>query len=352
MNFLFHLFVVTFVALNAAIFTSASCDDDSDEESFFSFISYDVQILSDEQRTSLKTFVNTVVETVYGRDTLRDVFDISDSTALQFQQYSYQVTYDILKELGSRKSDVLADFATRPIAQNFEYISRETLVTVYANVLASYSREVLTEDNASEFAIRYTNYTENQAKNLVVQGVTTSKYQALAGGFLDYMSSVGTITVEKAQALCVLFQSQWLFVASETKSSNDLYMKCVTDANGDSDESSSESDSSSSESDYSSFGSDYSNSGSDYSSSGSSSSSSESGSNSSGSSSSSSESGSNSSESGSNSSGSSSSSSESGSNSSGSSSSSSESGSNSSGSSSSSSESDSNSSGSDSNSSE
>ncbi|GFY18483.1 hypothetical protein TNCV_2397101 [Trichonephila clavipes] len=90
MNFLFHLFVVTSVALNAAIFTSASCDDDSDEESFFSFISYDVQILSDEQRTPLETFVNTVVETVYGRDTLRDVFDISDSTALQFQQYSYQ----------------------------------------------------------------------------------------------------------------------------------------------------------------------------------------------------------------------------------------------------------------------
>ncbi|GFY18481.1 transposable element Tcb1 transposase [Trichonephila clavipes] len=261
------------------------------------------------------------------------------------------IAYDSLKELGSRKPDVLADFGTRPIAQNFEYISFKTLVAVYANVLASYSREVLTEDNASELAIRYANYTENQAKNLVVQGVTTSKYQAILGGVLNYITSIGTVTVEKAQALCVLFQSQWLFVASETDSSNDLYMKCVTDANGDSDESSSEADSSSSESDYSSFGSDYSSSGSDYSSSGSDYSSSGSDYSSSGSDYSSSGSSSSSSESDSNSSGSSSSSSESDSNSSGSSSSSSESGSNSSGSSSSSSESDSNSSGSDSNSS-
>ncbi|GFY58602.1 uncharacterized protein TNIN_487401 [Trichonephila inaurata madagascariensis] len=178
-----------------------------------------------------------------------------------------RLAYDILKELGSRKPDVLADFATRTLTQNFEFLSRETLVTVYASVLASYSREVLTEDNASEFALRYANYTEHQAMNVVVQGVTTSKYQALGGGFLDYMASIGTVTVEKVQTLCVLFQSQWVLVASETGSSNDLYMKCITDANGDSDESSS--------------GSDYSNSGSDYSSSGSSSSSSESDSNSS-----------------------------------------------------------------------
>ncbi|GFS37679.1 hypothetical protein TNIN_159121, partial [Trichonephila inaurata madagascariensis] len=65
------------------------CDDDSDEESFFSFISYDVQILSDEERTPLETFVNTIVETVYERDTLRDVFDISDTPSLQFQEYCY-----------------------------------------------------------------------------------------------------------------------------------------------------------------------------------------------------------------------------------------------------------------------
>ncbi|GFR18127.1 uncharacterized protein TNCT_665171 [Trichonephila clavata] len=125
MNFAFHFIVVTFVVLNATIFTSASCDDDSDEESFFSFLSYEVKTLSDEQRTPLETFVNTVVDAVYRSDTLKDVFDISDRPSIQFSQFSYQTTFEILEALGSSHSDVLADFATRPIAQNYQSITRE-----------------------------------------------------------------------------------------------------------------------------------------------------------------------------------------------------------------------------------
>ncbi|GFR18129.1 hypothetical protein TNCT_665181 [Trichonephila clavata] len=157
----------------------------------------------------------------------------------------------------------------------------------------------------------YAQFTEDQARNQVVQGDTTTKFLALRDGFIDYLKSVDTFTVEKAQSLCILFQSQWLIVASQTGASNDLYMKCVTDGDGDSDESGSESDySDDSGSDYSISGSSSSSSESDSSSSESDSSSSESDSSSSESDSSSSESDSSSSESDSSSSGSDSNSSE------------------------------------------
>ncbi|GFY18439.1 uncharacterized protein TNCV_2396671 [Trichonephila clavipes] len=84
MNSLFQTSVVaTFMLFYIASFTIVTCQENSDEsndEIFYPGVAYNVTILSNEQRTPVNTFVDTFVKAVYGSDTLKNVFDISETS--------------------------------------------------------------------------------------------------------------------------------------------------------------------------------------------------------------------------------------------------------------------------------
>ncbi|GFY18408.1 uncharacterized protein TNCV_2396371 [Trichonephila clavipes] len=71
---------------------SVTCQENSDEsnnEIFYPGVAYNVTVLSNEQRTPVNTFVDTFVKAVYGSDTLKNAFDISETLAQQFTRFVY-----------------------------------------------------------------------------------------------------------------------------------------------------------------------------------------------------------------------------------------------------------------------
>ncbi|GFR27263.1 uncharacterized protein TNCT_532091 [Trichonephila clavata] len=262
--------------LNA--FFTATCQETGDEQTPQSFTAYDVTILSEEQRVPVDSFISTFVQTVNSREKLKDVFDISDRRSIEFAEYVKELLLNVLKALGIKNSEILDDFATRPMKQNMKSFSPQSMITVYGRLLATYLYSegyMTTQDNAKELALKFFEYMESNANTYLVQGDTSTKFPAITNGFMEFLlyfnnSDDEFSTAERAVKFSVLHESLWLLTAIETSNSNDLYTKCVSEANDSksgSDSISSESTESNSGLDSSCFQSTESNSGSDSSSS-------------------------------------------------------------------------------------
>ncbi|GFY59340.1 uncharacterized protein TNIN_278521 [Trichonephila inaurata madagascariensis] len=197
---------------------------------------YIVSLLSDDQRTDQYTFVDTFVQLVYGSDTLKDLFDLSETPAIGYARNAYNDFVNVLTSLGANDPDKIADFATRPMAQNFKIFTREEMVTVYSNKASSYaySQGILTQNNAKDLAIQYANIYEKTAKEYVVEGDPTSKYQAIGKGFIQFLMSIeDNLTVEKAWVVAIFYEIDWLMLAAETPASRVLFGNCSAEVNGD-----------------------------------------------------------------------------------------------------------------------
>ncbi|GFQ68553.1 uncharacterized protein TNCT_108581, partial [Trichonephila clavata] len=264
---------------------------------FHPSVVYTVSILSDDQRTDQDTFVDTFVQLVYESDSLMDLFDFSKTPAIEYTQHAYkngpvpelasqiakhpipphnnrpksnlslisgygqpvremasddrpkseekgheQILGDcirhlvtVLASLGARKPEKIADFSTRPMAQNFNVFTREEMVRVYSSVAASYldSQGILTQDNAKDLANQYANTFEKSANETVVEDDPTSKFEAVGNGLMEFLMSVDTMTVEKGWVGAIYYESEWLLTAAETPASRDLFVRCSAEANGD-----------------------------------------------------------------------------------------------------------------------
>ncbi|GFQ68547.1 uncharacterized protein TNCT_108531 [Trichonephila clavata] len=196
---------------------------------------YTVSILSDDQRTDQDTFVDTFVQLVYESDTLKDLFDLSETPAIEYAQHAYNDFVTVLTSLGATDPNKTADFATRPMAQNFKVFTREEMVNVYSNKASSYaySEGILNQDNAKDLAIQYANTFEKTAKEYVVEGDPTSKFQAIGNGFIEFLMSIDNVTVAKGWVVAISYETDWLMLAAETPASRDLFVKCSAEANGD-----------------------------------------------------------------------------------------------------------------------
>ncbi|GFY59339.1 uncharacterized protein TNIN_278511, partial [Trichonephila inaurata madagascariensis] len=192
--------------------------DESNDEIFYPGVAYNVTILSDEQRTPVNTFVDTFVKAVYGSDTLKNVFDISETSAQQFTRFVYGHFIDLLKSVNAKDPEPIADFGTRPMGQNFDVFTLKEMLRVYSNTVSSYalSEGALTQDNAKDLAMRYVDIMEKQAKKNVKQGDPTSKYPAIGDGILEFFKSVSTVDVDKVWKIAIYFGSEWLLTAAET----------------------------------------------------------------------------------------------------------------------------------------
>ncbi|GFY59343.1 uncharacterized protein TNIN_278551 [Trichonephila inaurata madagascariensis] len=88
MNSLFKtLFKVTVVVLCTTTFSPVQAMEKS---IFHPSVVYTVSILSDDQRTDQDTFVDTFVQLVYKSDILKDLFDLSETPAIEFAGYVHK----------------------------------------------------------------------------------------------------------------------------------------------------------------------------------------------------------------------------------------------------------------------
>ncbi|GFS94220.1 uncharacterized protein NPIL_617271 [Nephila pilipes] len=285
MSSLLHSCLVILVAVCTTSFAPVTCQDST--EDYRQAIAFNTSLLSENERSVIDTCARIFVRGVHASPQLKDCFDISDLPPVKFSFHVHK--HFVLKavdDLGASDFEYIADFATRPMAQNFDVFYGKYVLRVYANVLPAflYDQGILTEDNVESLCTEYLTNMDNSCQTTVVPGDTRSKFQAITDGFEQTLDSNINLTRTQLWELSNHYQFQWTLTAVDFGTKSHLYNKCIRESQGyteensdsDSDTSSSGCDSSSSESDSSSSESDSSSSESDSSSSESDSSSSES----------------------------------------------------------------------------
>ncbi|GFY41900.1 uncharacterized protein TNIN_247481 [Trichonephila inaurata madagascariensis] len=197
----------------------------------FTMIPYQIKRINSGRDRTTDTFVAHLVQLVYESDTLKDLFDLSETPAIEFASHTRKYFVDVLTSLGSKNPEKIADFTTRSMAQNFKVFTREEMVRVYAGFAASYlgSQRILTQECAKDLANTY----EKSANETVVKGDPTSKFKAVENGLTEFLMSKDTLTGEKCWKGAIYYESQWLLTAAETPASRDLFVRCSAEANGD-----------------------------------------------------------------------------------------------------------------------
>ncbi|GFS92539.1 uncharacterized protein NPIL_581221 [Nephila pilipes] len=211
---------------------SAACDSpDPNSSVFHPIISYDVKIISDN--SSISSFVSAFVKEAYNSDTLSKLFDVGNIPATAFRHFAYEdfkkVIYDNNLPNAETIAKVNADFATRPISQNFKVIPRDVMIRIYANIAANYINSIgkLTSQNAESLAKKYANDTKETAKMYEKNGDVESQFNGIAQGLVNFVISLQKLTPDLSWKTGFLFESQYLLAAVEVGGSNDIYDKCA-----------------------------------------------------------------------------------------------------------------------------
>ncbi|GFT44148.1 uncharacterized protein NPIL_79361, partial [Nephila pilipes] len=209
-----------------------ACDSPSPESSVFHpIISYDVKIIS--KNSSISSFVTSFVQDVCDSDTLTDVFDFSGTTATQLKEH---ISYDFKKVINAQNfddADLIADFATRTIDQNFKVVSQDVAVRVYANIAANYAYSAgkLTSKTAESLAKQYADNITETAKQYVNKDDPKTKFTGVGEGVINFILSLQKLTLNEVWQVAFLYQSQFLLAAVEVGGSNDIYDQCIQEAN-------------------------------------------------------------------------------------------------------------------------
>ncbi|GFS92544.1 uncharacterized protein NPIL_581241 [Nephila pilipes] len=247
MNFVLpNLCALSSLILLFAHLNTGACDSPDPENSVFHpIISYDIKVISDN--STISDFVSTFVKLVYASDTLKDLFDVGDAPSSAFRDHTYKGPASLewslstallptpsRKDVKSDDGEIIADFATRPIVQNFETIPRDVVVRIYANTAANilYSNGKLSSTNdAEKLAKKYAKeFTEN-AKKYVKKGDYESKFDAIAQGIIKFVLGIEKLTQDLLWKVAFFYESQFLLAAVELGYTNDAYDQCAKEAN-------------------------------------------------------------------------------------------------------------------------
>ncbi|GFR22729.1 uncharacterized protein TNCT_228301 [Trichonephila clavata] len=197
--------------------TAATCDSpDPTSSKFHPAVSYDVKVISDN--SSISSFITAFVKDVYDSDTLYDLFDLSQSPAIDCQQHAYGDFKKVAVSVNADDPDTIADLATRPMVQNWNVFPRDAMVRVYANVAANYTNS----NNAVRLAKKYAQDFTKTAKQNVVKGKPESKFSGVGQVIIKFLRQLQPLTVDKVWQVAVSYGSQWLLAAVEAGGSNDI----------------------------------------------------------------------------------------------------------------------------------
>ncbi|GFS92546.1 uncharacterized protein NPIL_581251 [Nephila pilipes] len=212
---------------------TGACDSPDPENSVFHpIISYDIKVIS--HNSTIRDFVSTFVKQVYDSDTLTDLFDITAATSTGLRNHAYNDFIKIINQNNLDDAELIADFATRPINQNFDTIPRDVLVRIYANIAANFLYSIgkfSSKNDAESLAKQYAKDFSDAAEKFVKDGDVETKYDAIAGGIINFIVPIQKVTQDEVWKVAFLFESQFLLAAVELGYTNDAYDQCAKAAN-------------------------------------------------------------------------------------------------------------------------
>ncbi|GFS92552.1 uncharacterized protein NPIL_581281 [Nephila pilipes] len=211
---------------------TVSCDSpDPNSSIFHPIISYDVRVIRDN--SSISSFVSAFAKNVYESDILYDLFDLSQTSASQLKDH---ISYDlklVVNEYNLDYPDIVAEFSSRDIDQNFKVVTRDVAIRVYVNIAANYAYSigVLNENTAESLAKKYTDDLTETAKKYVDKDDPTTKFDGIGKGSIKFVTSLKQLTQNAVWKCAFQFQSQYLLASVQVGGSNDIYGQCLKKVN-------------------------------------------------------------------------------------------------------------------------
>ncbi|GFS70197.1 uncharacterized protein NPIL_511211 [Nephila pilipes] len=168
-----------------------------------------------------ESFVGAFVQNVESSMALTQLLDLSQTTGQQYAQFLYKYCLSWLLKMGVLNGRIAAEFATRPVAQNFPNLPLSTMSRVYGNIAARFlfSVEILNRENAELLGTEYAKMLEKSAKRYGYSQ-PDSKCVAIFEGLSNFSSFVTPMTPEKAWKLTLTYGIVFLFEAIEYGSTN------------------------------------------------------------------------------------------------------------------------------------
>ncbi|CAL1264187.1 unnamed protein product [Larinioides sclopetarius] len=164
---------------------------------------------------SVTLYTNTLLEAIYSTDVLREVFDLSQTTAMQYVDFFRVYGRNYLLSLCIENADELVEFAFRGVEVYFDVLTLPIVARFYANSAANFlfTDGFLRIHNAEDLALEYARSMADCAKDSL-NSDPSSKFQVLADGFVNYFDSLGLSTKEKVPFLVFYVGNEW-FVAAK-----------------------------------------------------------------------------------------------------------------------------------------
>ncbi|GBO32203.1 hypothetical protein AVEN_152509-1, partial [Araneus ventricosus] len=163
-------------------------------------------------------FINTFLQAVCKTDILREVFDISQTTAKQKGDFVRWYTEKVLREIDVENAAAIGEFAARAIAPNFDVLTRSIVAPAYSHMAANFLfvDGFLGMDNAKDLGlILAQSMVDSAIENM--NSDPTSKFLALADGFVNFFRSLGLFTKTKAPLLGYYVGNEWFVAAVNYK---------------------------------------------------------------------------------------------------------------------------------------
>ncbi|GBM96819.1 hypothetical protein AVEN_161133-1 [Araneus ventricosus] len=163
---------------------------------------------------SVTLFTNTFLEAVCSTPILREVLDLSQTTAKQYSDYLTKYGEGYFSGLCIENAAALAEFAFRAVAPNFDVLTLPIVARFYANAAANFlfTDGVLRVHNAEDLALAYARAIVDSAK-VTMTSDPTSKLKALPDGFVNFFDSLGLSTKEKGPYLSYYVGNEWFMAA-------------------------------------------------------------------------------------------------------------------------------------------
>ncbi|GFS70193.1 uncharacterized protein NPIL_511201 [Nephila pilipes] len=156
-------------------------------------------------------FVTALTRDIKSSKILSQLFDFRDTTGLEFAQFTYEFYLYWLRRWKTDDPEIAAEFASRPIAQNFPNLPLDPMIRTHGNVYGRflYTEEILNQSNAQKLAsILSKSLMESAKRNWNTR--TDSKYLAIGLGCINFLSSAVRMTPAKGWKLAIIFGDSFL----------------------------------------------------------------------------------------------------------------------------------------------
>ncbi|GFS70186.1 hypothetical protein NPIL_511171 [Nephila pilipes] len=160
------------------------------------------------------TFVQVLMKEVKSSNTLTEIFDLSQTTGPQYDQFLYKSCLELLKSYGTKFPEVAAGIGTRPVAQNFPRLSLQIMVTQYGYAVARFllSEKRLNPSNAEDLALAYVKSFADSAE-FISRNQNDYQFRVIAKGFNNFIISQVEMTSAKGWRLAIYCGVTWMLNA-------------------------------------------------------------------------------------------------------------------------------------------